>query len=347
MTCGPTSVRCGAASAPSRYGARVLSARLTPFALAALACLFAACDRHKPEPSPPPTSPPAPAAPFDPGSLGVAQPSPERLVAIGDLHGDLDATRRAFRLAGAIDDKDAWIGGKLVVVQTGDAIDRGDDDRAILDLLEKLKGEAEKAGGKLVALSGNHEIMNASFDFRYVTEGSFKSFRDVSSSAFAAPGVSESQRGRAAAFAPGGAYATMIASRPLVARVGDSIFVHGGVLPKHVRYGLDRINDGTRKWLLKQASSPPAVVNAEDGPLWTRMYSAAPGREECKALEEALELLHAKRMVMGHTVQKPGIQPACDKRAWRIDVGLARYYGGPTQVLEIKGDEVKVLDAAK
>ena len=50
-----------------------------------------------------------------------ARPAPPRLVAIGDLHGDLDATRRALRLAGAIDAKDAWIGGKLMVVQTGDA----------------------------------------------------------------------------------------------------------------------------------------------------------------------------------------------------------------------------------
>src|SRR5262245_15699758 len=49
------------------------------------------------------------------GSLGVPKPSPDRTVAIGDLHGDLDAARRALRLAGAIDANDKWIGGKLVV----------------------------------------------------------------------------------------------------------------------------------------------------------------------------------------------------------------------------------------
>ena len=70
-----------------------------------------------------------------------------RIVAIGDLHGDLDATRRVLRLARAIDDDDRWIGGSLVVVQTGDQLDRGDDERAILDLLKRLSEEARQAGG--------------------------------------------------------------------------------------------------------------------------------------------------------------------------------------------------------
>ena len=61
-------------------------------------------------------------------------PGVPRIVAIGDLHGDLDACRRALRLGGAIDDADRWIGGDLVVVQTGDQLDRGDDEQAIIDL---------------------------------------------------------------------------------------------------------------------------------------------------------------------------------------------------------------------
>ena len=42
-------------------------------------------------------------------------PSAERLVAIGDLHGDLEAARGALALAGAIDGDDRWIGGNMVV----------------------------------------------------------------------------------------------------------------------------------------------------------------------------------------------------------------------------------------
>lgn len=277
----------------------------------------------------------------------AGRPAPERLVAIGDLHGDLEAARRVLRLAGAIDGTDAWVGGKLVVVQTGDAVDRGDDDRAILDLLERLKGEAAKAGGEVVAMSGNHEIMNTMFDFRYVTPGAFATFADVALKASDATKLAEIEpaaRGRAAAFVPGsGAYAAMIANRPVIYRSGDTMFVHGGIIPKHVTFGIDRLNDETRAWLLGRQSAPPRVLTQEDGPIWTRIYSAAPGREECATLHDVLISLGAKRMVMGHTVQRNGINPACDGEAWRIDVGMSKVYAGPTQALEIKGDAVRVL----
>ena len=319
-----------------------------------LGALFAlGCDKPKPpEPAPASTkaTPAVTAAAADAGSLAVSKPAPERVVAIGDLHGDLEATRRALRLAGGIDEKDAWIGGKLVLVQTGDLIDRGDDDRTILDLIERLKGEAAKAGGEVVALVGNHEIMNAELDFRYVTRGAFSAFADVSPKdermAETAQKVDSNARGRAAAFLPHGPYAKMLAQRPVVARVGDTIFVHGGVLPKHVKSGLDAINDGTRKWLLGESRALPKEITAEDGPLWTRMYSASPGPSECKTLDDALKALNAKRMVMGHTPQKPDINPACDEKAWRIDTGMSKYYGGQVQVLEIRGDSVKVLKEA-
>ena len=40
-------------------------------------------------------------------------------------------------------------------------------------------------------------------------------------------------------------------------------------------------------------------------------------------------------MVVGHTVQEKGITSACDGKLWRIDVGLAKGYGGPIEVLEV------------
>lgn len=333
---------------------------------------MSACDRSRtPEPTPgertAPAAPPPVAASSAPAAISPSpSPSPsaatgapaaaafkgklpaaERIVAIGDLHGDLEATRRAFKLAGAIDDKDAWRGGKLVVVQTGDEIDRGDDDRTILDWVERLKGEAAKAGGAVVAMVGNHEIMNANFDFRYVTPGAFRAFDDVTPKnpgvAVALANLDARARGRAAAFAPGGAYAAMLARRPVIAQVGDTVFVHGGVLPKHVAYGIDRINDEARAWLLGEKSESPAPLQAEDGPLWTRMYSAATGREECAVLDKTLQAMGAKRMVVGHTVQRAGASAACDGNVWRIDVGMSKFFGGSAQTLEIKGDDVAIL----
>ncbi len=39
------------------------------------------------------------------------QEAPARIIAMGDIHGDIEAMRTAFRLANLIDEVDAWIGG--------------------------------------------------------------------------------------------------------------------------------------------------------------------------------------------------------------------------------------------
>src|SRR5438105_624440 len=74
-------------------------------------------------------------------------PAAERVIAIGDLHGDVSALRAALRVGGAIDAGGKWIGAKLVVVQTGDQLDRGDDEPQILELFARLRSEASAAGG--------------------------------------------------------------------------------------------------------------------------------------------------------------------------------------------------------
>ena len=231
-------------------------------------------------------------------------------------------------------------------MQTGDQLDRGDGERAILDLFDRLEGEAKAAGGAVISLNGNHEIMNVQLDFRYVTDGGFHDFNAVSGTNLADPrlaAVDPKARERAASFLPGAPYAKLLARRDTIALVGDTLFVHGGVLPKHVKYGLARINREISAWMSGDRPAPPEIVVAEDGPIWTRRYSAAPDVEDCKVLYDALAAASVKRMVVGHTVQRGGITSGCDDRVWRIDVGLAHYFGGDSEVLEIAGDTVKKL----
>ncbi|MBM4363136.1 MAG: metallophosphoesterase, partial [Deltaproteobacteria bacterium] len=281
--------------------------------------------------------------------LPARLPAPERLVAIGDLHGDLAATRRVLRLAGAIDAADRWVGGALVVVQVGDQIDRGDDDRAILELFDRLSDAASAAGGRVVALQGNHEVMNVDGDFRYVTPGAFAAFSPEP----ATPAVEASlarfpqeARGRAQAFLPGGSAARRLAGRDLVARVGDSAFVHGGLGLDHLRYGLVRMNREVRRWEAGEGPRPEAALSPE-GPVWTRRY-AEEGREpDCARLGETLAALEVARLVVGHTPQRGGVTSACGGRLQRIDVGMSRSYGGPVQALEIRGAAVTVLREAE
>lgn len=264
-----------------------------------------------------------------PVASASGRPAAERIVAVGDLHGDLAATRRALRLAGAIDDRDRWSGGSLMLVQTGDAIDRGDDDREVLDLLERLALQAARAGGDLVVLNGNHEVMNAAGDLRYVTPVAMAAFDDLG--------------GRVAAFEPGGVYARKLALNDVIAIAGDTVFVHGAVLPHHAEYGIDRLNREVREWLRGERPELPPIMLRDDASIWDSRFSDEAEESDCAELERTLAMLGAVRMVVGHEAQVRGINSACDDRVWRIDVGLSAFYGGPTEVLEIRGDSVRVL----
>ena len=79
------------------------------------------------------------------------------------------------------------------------------------------------------------------------------------------------------------------------------------------------------------------------GPVWSRHYSESPDEADCVMLGQALETIGVARMIVGHTVHTEGIRSACDDRVWMVDVGMAAHYGGPVEVLEIRGAQVSVL----
>lgn len=272
-------------------------------------------------------------------------PPAGRIVAIGDLHGDMDATRSALLLAGAIDDQDRWAGGKLVLVQTGDQLDRGGDEQEILELFTRLAEEAKNAGGAVHVLNGNHELMNASLDLRYITDEGFRDFEDAvtfdeSDSLIAS--YPPERRARVAAFRPGGPYAMVLARRNTIAIIGDNLFVHGGLLPEHVDYGVERMNAEIRAFLRDEIPRPEWSFGS-NSPVWARHFSDGVDREESAMLADVLDRLGVKRIIVGHTVQEGGIASFCDGRVWCIDVGMSAHYGGVVKVLEITGDTVKAL----
>jgi hypothetical protein len=327
---GDRGVDASSAFVPARRHGRPRHVRSTLVAVACLLCL--ACQRRSVAP-----------APIPPATTSFRFPAPPRLVAVGDLHGDWAAARAALRLAGASSDDGHWMGGGLVVVQMGDLIDRGDDDRRVLDWFADLAGEADRAGGHLYQLNGNHELMNVAGDLRYVTEPSLAAFADVS---FVEPAPDSIERlprvarGRLAAFLPGGRYARRLATHPCVILVGDTVFAHAGVRARDPN-ALARLNTDVSRWMRGEAAMPPEAQEQE-GPLWTRRFGEA-SPEACAELDQVLAAVGARRMVVGHTVQENGIAPACDGRLFRVDVGLSRHRPGiPVQVLEIEGDKITV-----
>jgi hypothetical protein len=193
------------------------------------------------------------------------------------------------------------------------------------------------------ALNGNHETMNVQGDFRYVTPAGLR-FGAVTPVSPLSANVPHRFRERAQAFLPGGAYATLLSRRKMVLVVGDSAFAHGGIEPQHIAYGLDRINQEVSDWMRGTAPTPPAAVTSENGPVWTRLYGGAETSEVCRIARQVVEALDVRRIVVGHTVQKNGVSSICNQSLWRIDVGLAAYYGDqPVSVLEVVGQRVRAL----
>ncbi|PAN41696.1 hypothetical protein PAHAL_8G064200 [Panicum hallii] len=336
------------------------------------------------------TSSPTPA----PTTPTTFLPSPSRLVAIGDLHGDLPKSLSALRLAGLVPASSgpdppsastswastSWAAGPTLAVQLGDILDRGGDELRLLYLLRRLALSAEARGGALLPILGNHEVMNVSGDFRFATPQGLQEF-----SAWAGwyraglaikrrcgehldpqprnpflgvpksfPGVKpefwDGMRSRLAALRPDGPIARrFLADLPTVLVVGDSVFVHGGLLEANVEYGLERINAEVSEWIRGEGGEnarAPEYVRGRDAVVWLRRFSD--GFDcDCQRLEGVLGMIPgAKRMVMGHTIQTVGINAVCGAQAVRVDVGLSKGCGnGLPEVLEINGggSEVRVI----
>ncbi|MFZ5480066.1 MAG: metallophosphoesterase [Myxococcota bacterium] len=274
----------------------------------------------------PPATAAAPAAPATSAASTAAPPparlpAPDRLVAVGDLHGDPAATLAVLQLAGLVDDAGAWRGGDDWLVVTGDYTDRGPDSKGVMATLRRLQREAEAAGGKALILLGNHEVMNMTGDWRYVSEGDLAGY-----------GGAEPRR---AAFAPTGEDGAWLRSLDVVAQVGGTVFAHGGVDARWAEVGVRGINA-----LAKAAvagKGPPEVLGS-DGPLWNRAYLLGDPVTSCAELDRALVALSADRMVVGHTTQDSGrVAERCGGRLFGIDTGISAHYGGHLAALAIEG----------
>ncbi len=296
----------------------------------------------------------------------------ERIVAIGDVHGAFDQFVGILREAGLVDRNRRWIGGKTVLVQTGDVLDRGPNSKQVLDLLRRLETDAAKAGGQVRALVGNHEVMRMVGDLRDVSAKEYSAFasgdaRTLLDGLFTAASASERKLKKAAGevfdepafrkffyattplglvemhrgFAPTGEYGRWLRARDTIVRINGIVFVHGGISPPIGAAGCAAI-DAQMRLELQAATLGGAVdlelVGRPDGPLWYRGLVDGTGTDA--ELEGVLAGLGARAIVVGHTVMTDNrIQLRENGRVIGIDTGMLAgefYPNGVASALEIK-----------
>ena len=101
-------------------------------------------------------------------------------------------------------------------------------------------------------------------------------------------------RARTAALRPQGPVSVrFLADNITVLVVGNSVFVHGGLFPEHVSYGLDRINEEVRDWINglngKVTQVPDSCSSSKKGVVWLRNFSRTLVMDcDCSTLKHVL-----------------------------------------------------------
>eukprot|EP00331_Platyophrya_macrostoma_P000446 CAMPEP_0176405102 /NCGR_PEP_ID=MMETSP0127-20121128/159_1 /TAXON_ID=938130 /ORGANISM="Platyophrya macrostoma, Strain WH" /LENGTH=348 /DNA_ID=CAMNT_0017784139 /DNA_START=1494 /DNA_END=2540 /DNA_ORIENTATION=+ len=260
----------------------------------------------------------------------------KRIVAIGDVHGDLPQLEAVLQMSNIVDRDGKWLPQSVptVVVQLGDLVDRGPHDKAVMDFIMRLTKDATVASegrDRVETLLGNHELMNLQGHFHYVHPESHEDFGG--------------RHARKRAFAKDGTYGAFVRSMKLVHQEGESVFVHAGLMPSYAEQGVDALNRATRSELLggegdgRHRNSPwddRHKLFGVHGPIWTRLLITDAMNDRCSNVHRSLELLGAKRMVVGHTPQRAGrIETYCDDALIAVDVGLSKWMYGNLAALEI------------
>lgn len=218
-----------------------------------------------------------------------------RVVAIGDIHGEFDGLVTILQETGLLDDRLAWAGGDAVLVQTGDMVDRGPGVRKVLDLMMRLQGEAASAGGRVVVLLGNHEILNLLGNEDYLTPEIYATFADESSEKRRRAAFKQwsrwlhrwaSAHDRVAnitkefeqswmeehplgyfeyreAFTPQGVYGSWLLELPVVATVAGTLFQHAGIAPDFAGTPLEEINRSVRAEIKGFVEAREALAKAD------------------------------------------------------------------------------------
>ena len=266
-----------------------------------------------------------------------------RIVIIGDIHGDIRRFKDILIDAKIINKNIEWIAEpkNTIVVQMGDQVDSINRDRTLeewevlpdiemiyfTNLLNKI---ALSKGGRVISLIGNHELMNTIGNYSYVSD---KSLKD--------------NYKRQELFKPGGTLSAILSQRPLVVKIGQLLFCHAGLTLEHLnilsKYNKDvsYINTIWKNFiknnaiLIEDKEIFENIILDGDGILWTRDL------DEKGDLIKMLETLGCVYMFVGHSVVEQ--VKLINDHVWYTDTGISRAFGNTSyQYIDIVNNQINI-----
>ena len=246
---------------------------------------------------------------------------------------------RLLRAHRVIDDKDRWALGRDHLVITGDVFDRGPQVNEAFWLLFQLQRQAAKAGGAVHFLLGNHATMVLYDDLRYI-HPKYAEVAKLLGKPYPALYGADSVLGG------------WLRTRPVMLKLGDSLFLHGGIAPQNLDLvaAMDATNAaydrslGTPKTQIKADPASARLYDGKTSPIWYRGYFN--GQLTTPEVGALVDRLGLARIVVGHTTigEVPSFH---DGRVIAIDSGIKRGKSG--QLLFIEGGRLSrgLLDGSR
>ncbi|SBS88317.1 shewanella-like protein phosphatase 1, putative [Plasmodium malariae] len=245
-----------------------------------------------------------------------------KIIAIGDIHGDMESLKLILRHSNLINKKDEWVGENILLIQVGDILDRGIYGPLIYNYLFKLQKEAINKQSRIILILGNHEELNLCGYFNYVNKKEVELF------------FQNNYHYRYKSFTnKNGEFFQKLIKLPAIIKVNDIIFTHGGISKNISQLNINTISLKTRlqienKCNLLKYDKSNNYLN-QDGVLWNDNISRKVWinqKEACSDLLDILKRYNAKYLVVGHTKQMSHyVSTFCNHKFFLIDTCMSLF----------------------
>lgn len=277
----------------------------------------------------------------------------DKIFVTSDIEGNFN-TFYSLLLGNKVMDKDYnWIYGDGHLVICGDMFDRGTEVLPSLWLLYKLEQQAKNKGGAVHFILGNHDVMNLSFEIRYVKE-KYKALARLVS------GIpNNDQEAYAFLMSNANELVQWIRTKNAIEKIGDNLFLHGGISEEMMNTGLsiNEINEIIRKNIRKNLRKHPEedkrtnLIFGSKGPLWYRGLVKGSSYDDMPPdyIDHVLAYYKVNHVIIGHTIVDKIVTSDFDGKVIRVDVKHPKEkFTGKSQALLIEnGSYFKVNDTGK